>query len=78
MSVGAGQNLAVVAGVGGLDFGHGGGGVGLAADAAKDAAGVSEGGIPAAQAKGVKFLRLEYGAAVYEIRSGRYSFLSRR
>jgi alpha-L-rhamnosidase len=45
---------------------------------AKDAAGVSEGGIPAAQAKGVKFLRLEDGAAVYEIGSGRYSFLSRR
>jgi alpha-L-rhamnosidase len=45
---------------------------------AKDAAGVTEGGKPAAQAKGVKFLRLEDGAAVYEIGSGRYSFLSRR
>src|ERR1022692_4362951 len=40
---------------------------------AKDAAGVTEGGKPAAQAKGVKFLRLEDGAAVYEIGSGRYS-----
>jgi alpha-L-rhamnosidase len=45
---------------------------------AKDAASVTEGGKPAAQAKGVKFLRLEDGAAVYEIGSGRYSFLSRR
>jgi len=36
------------------------------------------GGIPAAQAKGVKFLGLEGGAAVYEVGSGRYSFLSKR
>ena len=41
---------------------------------AKDASGVTESGKPAAQAKGVKFLRMENGAAVYEVESGRYQF----
>jgi len=41
---------------------------------AKDAAGVTESGKPAAQAKGVKFLRMENGAAVYEVGSGTYRF----
>jgi hypothetical protein len=41
---------------------------------AKAGAKVTEGGKPAAQAVGVKFLRAENGAAVYEVRSGRYSF----
>ena len=44
---------------------------------AKDAAGVTEGGKPAAQAEGIKFLRMEDGAAVYEVGAGRYSFLSK-
>ena len=43
---------------------------------AKDAAAVTEGGKPAAQAKGVKLLRFEGGAAVYQIGSGRYLFVS--
>jgi alpha-L-rhamnosidase len=43
---------------------------------AKDAAGVTESGLPAAQAKGVKFLRMENGAAVYEVESGSYRFQS--
>ena len=41
---------------------------------AKDAASVKESGQPAAAAKGVKFLRTEQGAAVYEVGSGSYSF----
>ena len=44
---------------------------------AKDAAGVTESGRPAAKAKGVKFLRLENGAAVYAVNSGTYRFQSR-
>jgi len=44
--------------------------------AAKDAAGVMESAKPAAKAKGVKFLRMENGAAVYEVGSGSYKFLS--
>ncbi len=35
---------------------------------------VTESGRPAAEADGVKFVRTEYGSAVYEIGSGRYSF----
>jgi len=35
---------------------------------------VTESGKPAAQALGVKYLRWENGAAVYEVASGRYSF----
>ena len=45
---------------------------------AKDAAGVTESGRPAAQAEGVKFLRMENGAAVYEIGSGTYRFCSQK
>ena len=41
---------------------------------AKAGAEVTEGGRPAGQALGVKFLRWEDGAAVYEVSSGRYSF----
>jgi alpha-L-rhamnosidase len=43
---------------------------------AKDAAGVTESGKPAAKADGVKFLRMENGAAVYEAGAGQYSFKS--
>ena len=41
---------------------------------AKDAAGVTESGKPAAQAEGVRFLRMESGAAVYAVGSGSYAF----
>ena len=41
---------------------------------AKDAAGVTESGKPAAQAAGIKFLRMENGAAVYAVGSGTYQF----
>lgn len=44
---------------------------------AKDAAAVTEGGRPAAQAKGVKFVRNDAGAAVYEVESGSYSFAAK-
>ena len=37
---------------------------------------VTEGGKPAAQAEGVRFLRMEAGAAVYAIGSGTYAFRS--
>ena len=37
---------------------------------------VTEGGLPAAQAKGVVFLRREDGFAVYGVEAGRYSFSS--
>jgi hypothetical protein len=43
---------------------------------ANDAAEVTEGGKPAAGAPGVKFIRYETGAAVYEIGSGAYRFES--
>jgi alpha-L-rhamnosidase len=43
---------------------------------AKDAAGVTESGKPVAKAEGVKFLRMENGAAVYEVGSGTYQFQS--
>ena len=39
---------------------------------------VQEGGRHAARAAGVKFLRMADAAAVYEIGSGQYSFLSNR
>ena len=38
---------------------------------------VTESGKPAARAEGVRFLRSEGGAAVYEIGSGRYSFIAK-
>ena len=44
---------------------------------AKDPQSVTESGQPAARSKGVKFLRLEGGAAVYELESGSYSFSAR-
>jgi alpha-L-rhamnosidase len=43
---------------------------------AKDADGVTESGKPAAKAEGVKFLRMEGGAAVYSVGSGSYRFQS--
>jgi alpha-L-rhamnosidase len=43
---------------------------------AKDAASVTESGKPAGDAPGVKYLRMEAGAAVYEVGSGSYRFLS--
>jgi len=39
---------------------------------------VTEGGRPVEKAKGVKFLRLEAGRAVFEVGSGQYSFRSRQ
>ncbi|MES2657626.1 MAG: family 78 glycoside hydrolase catalytic domain [Verrucomicrobiota bacterium] len=41
---------------------------------AKDAAGVRESGKPASGAEGVRFLRMENGAAVFAVESGRYQF----
>lgn len=43
---------------------------------AKSPDGVLETGLPAAQAQGVKFLRMENGAAVYAVGSGVYQFQS--
>jgi alpha-L-rhamnosidase len=43
---------------------------------AKDAAGVTESGKPAAKSDGAKFLRMENGVAVYEVGSGVYCFQS--
>ena len=43
---------------------------------AKDAAGVTESGKPAARAAGVKFLRMENNAAVYAVGAGTYHFQS--
>jgi alpha-L-rhamnosidase len=43
---------------------------------ARAATSVTESGKPAAQAKGVKFLRMENHAAVYEVGSGTYLFQS--
>ena len=45
---------------------------------AKDSAAVTESGKPVAKAKGVTFLRMENGAAVYEVESGPYRFKSDR
>jgi alpha-L-rhamnosidase len=44
---------------------------------ASDAADVTESGNPVAKANGVKFLRMENGATVYEVGSGSYGFKSR-
>jgi alpha-L-rhamnosidase len=41
-----------------------------------DSAGITESGNPAGQSAGVKFLRMENGAAVYEVASGCYQFTS--
>ena len=43
---------------------------------AKDAAGVTESGKPIAHVEGVKFLRMQRGAAVYAVGSGSYRFRS--
>jgi len=43
---------------------------------AKDAAAVTEGNKPAAQAEGVRFLRMDAGSAVFSVGSGTYSFRS--
>jgi hypothetical protein len=43
---------------------------------AKEGAQITESGGPAAEAPGVKYLRWENGAAVYEVESGRYSFVA--
>ena len=45
---------------------------------ASDAGSVSESGKPAAKAAGVKFLRIENGAAVYAVGSGYYQFSSEK
>jgi len=45
---------------------------------AKDAKSVTEGGLRADQAPGVRFLRVEDGAAVYAIDSGTYRFVAPR
>ena len=44
---------------------------------AKDAKSVTEAGQPAAEAEGVKFLRMEVGTAVYEVGSGSYLFVAK-
>ena len=44
---------------------------------AKSADSVTESGKPAAQANGVKFLRMENGRAVFAVASGQYEFASR-
>jgi alpha-L-rhamnosidase len=41
---------------------------------AADAAAVMESGVPASSAEGITFLRMEDGAAVFEVESGRYRF----
>ncbi|MBN2579664.1 MAG: glycoside hydrolase family 78 protein [Pirellulales bacterium] len=41
---------------------------------ARDAGAVTEGGVPASQAEGVKFLRMEDGTAVFAVAAGRYTF----
>jgi len=44
---------------------------------ASDPDAITEGGIPAHQAIGVEFLRMENNAAVYRVGSGRYRFISK-
>jgi len=44
---------------------------------AKDAARVMESGKPARASAGVQFVRMEDGAAVFEVQSGKYSFTAR-
>mgnify|MGYP001618167492 CR=1 FL=1 len=45
---------------------------------ARDAAAVTEGGSAVGNVKGVKFMRMENGAAVYEVGSGCYRFYSEK
>lgn len=44
---------------------------------AREASAVTEGGKPAGEAEGVKFVRMADGAAVYEVGSGTYRFVSK-
>jgi alpha-L-rhamnosidase len=44
---------------------------------ASDASAVTEGGKPAAEAEGVKFVKMDAGAGVYELGSGSYEFVSK-
>jgi alpha-L-rhamnosidase len=44
---------------------------------AKDVVGVTESGKPAEIAEGVKFLRMDHGAAVYAVGPGTYRFQSK-
>lgn len=44
---------------------------------AKDEAGVTESGKPASKSDGVKFMRMEDGAAVYQVGAGCYTFEAR-
>jgi alpha-L-rhamnosidase len=44
---------------------------------AADATGVTESGKPANQAEAVKFVKMENGAAVYELGSGTFNFVSK-
>jgi alpha-L-rhamnosidase len=44
---------------------------------ATEASRVTEGGSPAAEAPGVKFVRMENGVAVFAVGSGRYEFATR-
>ncbi len=44
---------------------------------AHDANDVTESGMPVEQAAGVKFLRMENDVPVYEIGSGKYTFVSK-
>ena len=43
---------------------------------AKDAESVTEGGVPAAKAEGVQFIRMDNGKAVFAVGSGSYRFVS--
>jgi alpha-L-rhamnosidase len=44
---------------------------------ASDVAGVTEGGVPATRSAGVRFVRADVGAAVFEVGSGHYRFTAR-
>ena len=43
-----------------------------------DSDGVTEGGMPAAKADGVRFIKAEDGAAVYNLGAGQYKFVAKR
>jgi alpha-L-rhamnosidase len=44
---------------------------------AKNAERVTEGGVPASRAAGVRFVTMEDGAAVFNVGSGTYRFVAR-
>jgi hypothetical protein len=50
-------------------------GIGTVFVPAKDTSAVTEGGKPASEANGVKFLRMEGGSAIFAVESGRYDFV---